>query len=174
MQKINDWENVQESGNSRITLPAGGYVCKIVDVKDEPQKQYLRIEYDIAQGEFKDYSLNCEERNGFWPLSFIKSYKEKAIGFFKHFISSVEKSNNNFKWAWDEDALVGKLVGIVIGEEEYEKRNGNTGTRMVAADFCSVTDIKNGNFRVPPPVRLAPKTTTPPVVDDGDLPFDFN
>ena len=176
MQKVNDWDNVQETGGSRRGLPAGGYVCKIVSVKDEPQKQYLRIEYDVAQGDYKDYALDCEARNGFWPLTTIRSYKDRAIGFFKHFISAVEKSNRNYKWDWNEQTLEGKFVGMVIGEEEYEKRDGKIGTRMVAKDTLSIYDIKDGKYSVPEPVKIQ-RTEKPSVdieVDDGDLPFDFN
>ena len=151
-------------------------MCKIVSVKDEPQKQYLRIEYDIAQGDYKDYALDCEARNGFWPLTTIRSYKDRAIGFFKHFISSVEKSNRNYKWDWNEQTLEGKFVGMVIGEEEYEKRDGSIGTRMVAKDTISIYDVKDGNYVIPEPVKLK-RETKPNIdvtVDDGDLPFDFN
>lgn len=175
MQKYKDWDNVSEAGNRKI-LPAGGYICKIVDVKDEPQKQYLKIEYDIAQGEWKDYALTVESDRGWWPLSTVKSYKEKAIGFFKHFISSIEKSNQGFKWDWDENKLVGKVLGIVIGEEEYEKRDGSVGTKMVASDFLPVESIKKGQYKTPDPVKLK-RAETPSVDisadDDGDLPFDF-
>lgn len=175
MQKINGWESVQESG-SRKFLPAGGYICKIVDVKDEPQKQYMKIEYDIAQGEWKDYALTVESERGWWPLTTVKSYKEKAIGFFKHFISSIEKSNPNFKWDWDENKLVGKLVGVVIGEQEYEKKDGSIGTNMVASDFTPVENIKKGQYKVPDPVKLKrsePEPSADTDADDGDLPFDF-
>lgn len=176
MQKVNDWDNVQETGGIRRGLPSGGYVCKIVSVKDEPQKQYLRIEYDVAQGDYKDYALDCEARNGFWPLTTIRSYKDRAIGFFKHFISAVEKSNRNYKWDWNEQTLEGKFVGMVIGEEEYEKQNGKIGTRMTVKDTLSIYDIKDGNYSVPEPVKLqrAEKPSVDIEVDDGDLPFDFN
>lgn len=175
MQKVNDWDNVQESGNFR-NLPAGGYVCRIESVKDEPQKQYLKVEYDIAQGDFKGYALDCETRNGFWPLTTIRSYKEKAIGFFKHFISAVEKSNSGYKWSWEEKTLEGKLIGMVIGEEEYEKRDGKIGTRMTVKDTLSIYDIKDGKYSIPEPVKIQ-RTEKPSVdveVDDEDLPFDFN
>ena len=59
MRQVN-LENVQEAGEFQ-RMPSGGYVCKITNVEDVPidpktgKGDYLKIEYDICEGEFKDY-----------------------------------------------------------------------------------------------------------------------
>ena len=58
MPKI-DLSNIQESTGSFKRLEPGTYVCKIVDAQlfDDPDKQYIRIEWDIAVGEFADVRI---------------------------------------------------------------------------------------------------------------------
>ena len=90
MKKI-DWNNVEEAKDGR--LPAGGYICGITSVEDVANSEYLRFEYDIAEGEYKNYYRELSEHLNFWGGSFIKSYKEKALGFFKKMIVAFEKSN---------------------------------------------------------------------------------
>ena len=55
----------------------------------------------------------------FWGGNFFRSYKESTIGFFKGFITAIEKSNPAYRWDWNEQGLKGKLIGIVLQEEEY-------------------------------------------------------
>ena len=180
MKKVENWENVEEKGNSaQKILPPGGYVGKITAVTDNPDKQYLKIEWDITEGEYKGNGASCLERNGFLPkaFTFTRSYKESALGFFKGFISSVEHSNPNYKWGWDEKTLVGKTFGVILGEEEYRKRDGNIGTRPVFSQARSADVIRGGNFTIPPLKKLAedaaPATPTWSAVDtdDSELPF---
>ena len=62
MKKIN-WGEVEEAQNfTRIC--AGGYICRVVKVEDNPQKEYLEIWCDPVEGEFKDFGTNAEQRTG--------------------------------------------------------------------------------------------------------------
>ena len=180
MKVVSNWSEVEEQGNNeRKLLPAGGYIGKILSVEDFPEKQYLKITWDISEGEYKGNGSSCLERNGFLPkaFTFTRSYKESALGFFKGFISSVEQSNPNYKWGWDEKTLVGKTFGVILGEEEYRKRDGNIGTRLVFSQARSADVIWGGNFSIPPLKKLAEDAPATPtwsaVTDDGsdDLPF---
>ena len=47
MKKINNWENVQEYVSFKN--PVGGFICEIKAVEDVPDKEYLKISYDIAE-----------------------------------------------------------------------------------------------------------------------------
>ena len=175
MRPVDNWNEVEAQGNEEYKrLVAGGYVCKITKVEDKPEKSYLYIEFDIADGEFAGYGASCLERNGFTPLRMYKSYKDKAAGMFKGFIQNVEQSNPNYKWDWKEQGLVGKMIGIVLGEEEYRKQDGNIGTRFNARDK-SVEAIKGGFFKVPEKKMLkeeyTPASFTNADDDDGELPF---
>ena len=149
MRKIEDFDKVSETVNERKSPPAGGYVCTVFAVLDVPEKEYLKVEFDIAEGEYKDYGVATLERAGFNPLKMVKSYKESAKGFFKRFISAVEKSNPGYTWNWDEHTLVGKRFGAVLGEEQYRKNSGDIGTRLYVDREMSVAKLKEGDFTVP-------------------------
>lgn len=161
MKKIDNFENVSEASEIQ-RMPAGGYVCRVWSVEDVPEKEYLKIQYDIAEGTWKDYAANTMERAGFWPLSMIKSYKKAAAGFFKRFIAAVEKSNGNFVWNWDETALEGRLFGAVVGEEQYTKNSGDIGTRFYVDREMAASRIREGDFSVPELKTLPGHGTTPP------------
>lgn len=153
MKQLN-LENVQETGSGNGGIKAGGYVCKYTNVTDVEDKEYLYMEFDVAEGEKKDYYKQLNEQHGFWGGKCYRSYKEKALPMFKRMCSAVSKSNPGFIFDGgaqnaDESTLVGKLVGIVLGEEEYEKNNGEIGTRTYVFAEVSVDDIRKGNFKIP-------------------------
>ena len=173
MKAINNWDNIKAASNNERPV-SGGYVCIIRKVTDDPKNQCLVIEYDIAEGPFKNYAADTAERAGFWPLDFMKSYKEKALGFFKAMIEAVEQTNNGFRWTWDEQKLVGKGIGMVLREEEYENRKGEVKIRIKPYAFCTAMDIRTGNFTVPEIKTLDHVTATPTFTDEEDtgvLPF---
>ena len=173
MKKINDYENTQAAGEF-TRMPAGGYVCIIKKVEDNADREYLHIEFDVAEGPFKNYALDTCERAGFWPLKFNRNYGGKSLKFFKAFIEAIEATNNRFKWDWDEQKLVNKGLGIVLQEEEYEKRDGKVGTRLNPYLFTTATKIREGDFTVPAPKLIDHVTAKPQMEeeeDDGTLPF---
>ena len=53
MRKLN-MTDVKEAGNF-IRPTAGAYICKITDVEDIKDKEYLKVYYDCAEGDFKGY-----------------------------------------------------------------------------------------------------------------------
>ena len=173
MKPINNFDSVEVPNEHRRLTP-GGYVCRITKVENVADKEYLRMEYDIAEGSLKGYWDDNDERYG-WRDSFVRSYKEKAHGFFKAFVQSVEQSNSGYVWKWDEQTLKGKLVGIVLSEEEYEKRDGSIGSRLKANKTVSVDRIRSGDYTVPAKKTLVVnERTSAPAVADDDLPFDFS
>jgi hypothetical protein len=182
MRKIENYETVQASSGEFARPTAGGYICKIIDVEDVPMNEqgkgdYLRIEYDIADGEFKDYyKEQFDKFGGNWFASFIRSYKEKALGMLKHFTNCIEASNPGYEWDWNEKGLVGKVVGLVFCEEEYKNNEGKIKTKLVVSQIKTVEEIKNGDFKVPAPKKLAVTTPTNDFVPlegviGDDLPF---
>ena len=183
MRKIENYENVQASSGEYARPTAGGYICKIIDVEDVPigadgKGDYLKIEYDIASGDFKDYYKEQFDRwGGNWNASFIRSYKEKAQGMFKHFTNCMEASNIGYEWDWNEKGLIGKIVGLVLGEEEYKNNAGEIRTKLVVNQIKTVDEIKNGDFKVPVLKKLSTEKNTldfisTPLIDNDDtLPF---
>lgn len=162
--------NVQEAQEFK-NLIAGGYVAKITVVEDKTDKEYLRVEYDIAEGEFKGYFGELFDRANFWGGNFIKSYKEKALPFFKGFITAVENSNKNYVFDNDETKLVGKLVGIVLGVEEYTGNDGSVKTRLYVSDVRSIDKIKKGDYKIPQKKIIERKDEFITIDTDEDLPF---
>lgn len=152
MKPITNIASVQEAGDSK-RLPAGGYVCKYTKVEDAPDKNYLYMEYDIAEGDFKDYYKELEERLNFWGGRCYRSYTEKALPMFKRMCSAVTKSNKGFIFDGnehcDESTLVGKIVGMILGEEEYIGNDGAVKTRLYVVREMSADDIRANKFKVP-------------------------
>ena len=157
MKKIN-LSSVQEAGDN-TRLPAGGYVCKYTKVEDVAMKEYLYMEFDIAKGDYAGYYQSLSDSFGFWGGRCYRSYKEKALPMFKRMCSAVSKSNNGCVFDGetnaDESTLVGKLVGLILCEEEYVGNDGNIKTRLYVDKECPVEDIINGNFKVRP-IKLLP------------------
>lgn len=154
MKKIGNWDAIQAS-NGYSRLPAGGYIVGIKNVIDVPEKEYLKIEFDIAQGEHKnkyqkEYD-NDTRKEKQWPSAAVlyRSYSDKALSMFKGFITAVENSNGGYKWNWNEETLKNKLFGAIIGDEEYLNSNGQKRTRSRVVSVRSVSAIKSGDFTVP-------------------------
>lgn len=175
MQEIKNWKDIKASEDFE-RLTAGGYVCTIIHVEDEPNKQYLKIQYDIAEGDHKDHWASTNERFGWWGGDFYRSYKDSAAGMFKGFINAVEGSNPGYTWSWNEKSLEGKMIGIVLGEEEYTGNDGSVKTRLKVKTVKTVKDIRDGKFRIPPLKRLEPSAEDKTVAEtfeaiDTDVPF---
>lgn len=185
MKAINNFENVKATTGEFAKPTAGGYCIEILSVEDVPldsntgKGDYLKIEYDICHGEFMGYYTKQHERwGGEWYASFIRSYKDSAAGMFKHFINCIESSNIGYKWDWKEQGLKGKFVGVVLGEEEYQKKDGSIGTKLVVKDIKTLEQILNGEFKVPAIKKLDSSQiqtkTEPsfvPIDNDEELPF---
>lgn len=150
MKHIN-WNEVEAAKPGEFNkLPAGGYICQITAVEDEPKKEYLKLEFDIADGEYKGYYRALYDSKHFWAASFIKSYKEKAQGFFKQMLDCFAASNRAFSFTDDERVLTGKYIGLVLGYEEYIGSDNKVKTRITVTDFKSAKQIKDGDFEIPP------------------------
>lgn len=154
-----DWNAVEEVAEFEQIVP-GGYIAMIVDAADEPSKEYIKMDLDIMDGKYAGYYNNLFDTKGFWGLNLYRSYKESALGFFKAFKNCVEDSNPGYVFNNDEKTLKGKVVGIVLGEEEYIKNDGSLNTRIYVAATKTVDDIKAGKFKVPALKKL-PENTAP-------------
>lgn len=171
MERFENFEAVQATSGEYMKPSIGGYICKIVDVEDvklDPNTgkgKYLKIDYDIASGDFEDFYKEQFEKwganNGRWGASFMRSYKESAIGMFKHFIECIEKSNKGFAWDWNEKGLVGKEIGLVLGEEEYKNNAGEVKKRLYVYQVKTVDEIKKGDFKLPALKKLKETSSAP-------------
>lgn len=166
MRKINDFDKVQENGGGFKRIPDGAYIVGVKKVEDVSDKEFLRLELDICKGEYKNWyqqQYDADNRETkYWPRDgvLVRSYKEKALPFFKGFITAVTKSNPKFEWKWNEQDLKNKVFGVVVGTEEYLKKNGGVGTRPYIDSVHSVEAIEKGDYTVPDVKKLDPTKTT--------------
>ena len=175
MRQITDaqWAQIQERQDGEFPKPTpGGYVGYIVGYEDveTPIKQgggsqYLRIEWDFAEGEFKLHNRDTYDRFGNWPIfgSFLRSYKDSALPLFKGFKTCLEVSNPGYHFQTNQlDAMRGKKLGIVLGEEEkLHKASGEIRKYLYVAQVRSVKAIRDGDFKVPELKKYKPKDNAP-------------
>lgn len=156
MNNIN-WNEVPDE----VARPVpGGYIAKITRVEDITDKEYLLIEWDFYEGEFKGANKETCDSLGFWPIVMRRSYKQTALRFFKGFKTCVEMSNKNYTFQNDPKTLEGKFVGVVLGEEEYMSNKGTVKTRLYVAEVRTGKAIREGDFKVPELKHLAVNSTT--------------
>lgn len=186
MIHIENWDAIQEAGEFETPIP-GAYIAVIRRVEDREDKEYLEIFWDFAEGAYFGENQAAFDRAGFWPIVLRRSYKEKALGFFKAFKTAVEQSNA--KYIFDDrnvQGLVGKRMGVVLGKEEYRKKNGDIGERLYVFQTRSIQAIQDGDFIVPELKVLKERSPVPapnqfstfsqpsgfqPYSNDEDLPF---
>lgn len=163
-----DLTNVQEAGE--FTRPAPGpYICGIYKVEDVANKEYLKVTYDIVEGEFKGYYEEMRKNNPDWEWAgaYVKSYKKAALPMFKRFCTAVSRSNKNYVFDGntnsDEKTLKGKKIGLLLGEEEYEGNDGTIKTRLIVVREFSIDKI--GEQKVPELKKL--KVDAPQVDENG-------
>lgn len=178
MKPIKGYNDATASGEFE-RLPAGGYVIKITGVENNEEKQYLKIVYDIAEGPERGRYKN-EDAEHDYRHSFIRSYKEKALGMFKAFIKAVDEANetnfNDFiEKGFDEQLLKGNRVGVLFGYEEYNANDGSVKERLYLVRFLNIEQVRAGDFKVPELKKLKTDTPTIPegftALNDSDLPF---
>lgn len=171
------WTFVKES-KGFDKLPAGGYVLKIVDCVDVPEREYLSVVYDIAEGEHAGEWSDQWGKDHPYAHEMKRSYKQTAYGMFKQFLARLEDSNVDFKieqWEQtsDERALVGLIFGGVIQYEDYTY-NGEDKERKNVFVY-SADDIRKGNFKVPERKDSREKADEPvaaaPAEAYDDVPF---
>jgi len=163
-------------------LQPGGYICKILKVTVE-EKEYghlIRIGFDIAEGEHKDYfkrQFDKKKENNpeaKWSGMYYQTIKGDSLQYFKGFILAIEKSNPGYKWDWDEKKLSGKLFGGVFGQEEFRASDGSIKLATKCRWVRSVEQVREG-VDIPDVKRLnnlsIDTTIWAPPDDDNDLPF---
>lgn len=187
MEKVQGYDEAQAITGEYERLNAGGYIYKIISAKEEKSKsgkRMLVLALDIAEGDKKDFFRNRFNDNSNpdkkWPAGAIYRQMlegEKAAGFLKGLMTSLEASNDGFKWDWDEKKLANLKCGAIFGEEEYEKMDGSVGTTTKVKFIRTVKAIQDGNFKVPELKKLPEKGeafedfVNSVTSDNDDLPF---
>ena len=192
MEKIEGYETAQALTGEYERLRPGGYICKIITAQEEKSKKtgsrMLTIALDIDEGEQKGFFMKRFEELKEQIINPNQEVKypsggiyhqmlegnEKAIGFLKGLMTSLEASNQNFKWDWDEKKLVGLKCGAIFGEEEYEKMDGSIGVSCKVKFIRTIKCIQENNFKVPELKKLPAKGDSfefSGAASDDGLPF---
>ena len=140
-------------------LPKGAYVVKIIDAKEEPNRNgsgtHLTILFDIAEGEYAgiykrqyDNNSNVDKK---WPVDgtyYLNVPDDNSQQFawdnWNSFFADLEDSNNGFVFqGGDPRPLKGRLIG---GKFRIEQRPYNDqiyeSTRLHWT--CVADDVRNG------------------------------
>ena len=170
MKAFNGLE-IKKSAGASEPLPAGGYVAKILNAKVEEYNwgEVLVISFDIAEGEYKDFFSNQYKENTRedkkWKGNFRLTVPQESNQYFDsqkrtfgNAIWAIEESNPSFRWAWDENALKGKMVGVLFRNFEWSMDDGRSGWSTECCTFVSVEDVRTGNFKQPKDKPLRNKT----------------
>ena len=181
----------------REKLPAGGYVARIMDAREQEYSwgSVLLISFDIAEGEHKDFFANDyrgqqqedKKWRGTYRLRVPKddgseqdAWSKRSFG---NAMWAVEASNSGYHWDWNEGGLKGKLVGVLFRNKEWEM-NGNTGWTTECCSLIDVDSIRQNHFTTPKdkPLKERAAASAPVSVpsaafeevaieSDDDLPF---
>lgn len=177
MKPIEGYDLISEAGELK-KLPAGPQACKIIEVINVPDKEYLDVYFDIVEGEFKGYFSALQANTGKNYGRITRSYKANSLPFFKAFITAIEKSNPGYKWtdSWDEKTLSNKYCAINFRDEEYVV-DGEVKVMAKPFEARSLQALRAGEIKVPPMKKLEVQPTeslgAAPSIDlsDEQLPF---
>ena len=161
IRKPNNWNEVKEF-TEFVKLPLGAYVCKIrqVAIQNNGYGDQLFILFDIVEGEFAEYFSNEFKNNQnaekkwkgvlrqWLPKDDGSEKDEWTKSAFKGLITSIEKSNPGYVFDWNENSLVGKKIGVMFRNEEWDY-NGKHGWAVRPFKAISVDSVRNGDFRLP-------------------------
>lgn len=181
----------------REKLPAGGYVAKIMDAREQEYSwgNILLISFDITEGEHKDFFKNDyraqqqedKKWRGTYRLRVPKDDGSEQDAWSKRSFGNatwaVEASNPGYHWDWNEGGLKGKLVGVLFRNKEWEM-NGNTGWTTECCSLIDVDSIRQNRFTTPKdkPLKERAAASAPvsapsaafeevAIESDDDLPF---
>lgn len=175
------------------SLPAGGYVIKILSSEEETNDYGTRIviKFDIVEGEHENYFADSwrakNDPNAKWGGTYRISVPDESSQYFaiqkrnfENDIYSVEESNKPYKFDWNAESLKHKIVGAVFRRKEFRKDDGTTGWWTELLSFKTADKIRNGEFKIPADKPLATSNSTPTYnpyanateqIKNDDLPF---
>lgn len=191
MKQFKGYERKEQS--SYEPLPKGAYVIKLLNIKEEPNKNgegtHLKISFDIAEGEYTGFykkSFESDSREDKkWPGDAIvyitcpdDNSQQYVLDNFNTFMTAVEDSNEGYHWSWDENTLKNKLVGakFFIEQSQY---NGKIYDHTKAKWFIAAQKVRDGKYGKLPNDKLIEKAKSsgtdfvniPDNITDEELPF---
>lgn len=201
INRPNNWNEVKEFADYP-KLPLGAYVCKVKKAVVQPTDygDQLCILFDICEGDFRnfydnEFKANTKEDKKWkgvlrqWlPKDDGSEKDEWTKSSLKGMTSAFEKSNPGYQWNWNETSLVGKVIGIIFRNEEWDY-NGKHGWAVRPFRACDAELVRSNEYKLPADKPLKTKAAASdsfgsygsyaapndfeviPEPDDNDLPF---
>lgn len=167
MRTISNWNNITPAqSGGRAKLPADAYICRIKAAVVEKYTangntfEKLALSFDIEEGEWAGYYADLWRSNTAqdkkWkgvfrqtiPADDGSQQDEKTKSYFKGAIKAIEDSNPGYTFNFDEKTLVGKLVGILYRDEEYDF-NGYHGMSAKPLLLMDIHRVNEGDYQIP-------------------------
>lgn len=161
-------------GGYEIVKPGGhkGMIRKVEEMVSKNGNNMLRIFFDLDATDVqpnyftKQYNSDKQSKgaDAKWKgVYYIVTTGQYGTANLKRFITAVEHSNPGFRVQWDTqlgdgrfvNCFMNKKIGIVFGQEEYEKPDGKIGRSVKPLRVCDFN--KALEVEVPPLKKLKPK-----------------
>lgn len=159
MKAFGNFDKVVASNGGSSMLEPGGYVAKIVRVKDHTNenKPYLEFVYDIWNGEAKSFlfaqdlaNTSNDWRHSF-RLYFTGDFGKQRYKALTEAVENTAQGKGAKAFVYEdkdgaEQTLVGKLLGVVIRHRSYVNSEGKVKTAVDVNAFIPGKDAAEGNF----------------------------
>lgn len=150
---------VASNGGGSSMLEPGGYVAKIVRVKDHTDeiKPYLEFVYDIWNAETKSFlfaqdlaDITIDWKHSF-RLYFTGDFGKQRYKALTEAVENTAQGKGAKAFVYEdkdgaEQTLVGKLLGVVIRHRSYVNSEGKVKTAVDVNAFIPGKDAAEGNF----------------------------
>lgn len=161
IKQPNNWNEVKEFTEQK-KLPLDAYVCRIInaEVQGNTYGEQLCIVFDIAEGEhtgFFKQEFNASTFDNKKYKGVLRIWLPKHDGsqndeitkrVLKGMVTAVETSNPGYKWNWEEKSLVGRSIGILFRNEEWDY-NGKQGWAVRPFRAISTDNVRSGDYSLP-------------------------
>lgn len=138
-------------------LVAGDYICKIKSVKIAPNRNSepcLWLSLDIEEGPYKGYFESIYQnrknrKNDNYPCIYCQSMSSYSIRFFQSLLHTIIASNSGYQSTcesgkdWDEQELVGLLVGVTFTERKFVNARGREQINLIPMKFKDIHLIQD-------------------------------
>ena len=150
---------VASNGGGSSMLEPGGYVAKIVRVKDhtDETRPYLEFVYDIWNAETKSFLFTADlaDTTNDWRhsfrLYFTGDFGKQRYKALTEAVENTAQGKGAKAFVYEdkdgaEQTLVGKLLGVVIRHRSYVNSEGKVKTAVDVNAFIPGKDAAEGNF----------------------------
>ena len=161
-------------------------IMKVEEITASNGNQYIKVSFDTAKDDvqpnyysnaYKNNTMDNKKWSGVTTV-FPTDRDGKTSKSFKTFCTAVEHSNSGFKMVWGDqfcNALKGKAVGGVFGEEEYVGNDGTIKTARKLFWFRGIDKVMNAEIPAKRTVEPQPASNDGfmniPDSIDNELPF---